>query len=171
MTTYDKKTLENLWEGNLSSGELRPIQSQFKDKDRFWKFMEYCQERVSWSDRILLPLQPHLFVVQKPDGRRVNKCDCGFEFGDYRQNWKLEAQVFVRDTDETLQEIYPPMMHCDPEWMVLREFYCPGCYSLLEVEAVSPCYPIIHDFKPDLETFYREWLGKEFKRTPDETET
>jgi len=67
----------------------------------------------------------------------------------------------VRDTDETLREIYPAMMHCDPEWIVLREFYCPGCYTVLEVEAVPPGYPIVHDFQPDLETFYREWLGEE----------
>lgn len=161
MTTYDKKTLEQLWEGTLSPEELRAIQRQFKDQDRFWRFLEYCQGHVPWSDRILLPLQPHLFVVRKPDGRRLTKCDCGYEFGDYRENWKLEACVFVRDTDETLQEIYPPLMHCDPRWMVLREFYCPGCSSLLEVETVPPGYPILHDFQPDLETFYHEWLGKE----------
>jgi acetone carboxylase gamma subunit len=60
-----------------------------------------------------------------------------------------------------LQEVYPPMMHSDPEWMVLREFYCPGCASLLEVEAVPPGYPIIQDFQPDLETLYKEWLGED----------
>jgi len=161
MTAYDKKTLEKLWEGKLSHEELRPIQSQFKDAGRFEKFLEYCQERVEWDDKILLPLQPHLFIAQKPDGKRVIKCDCGREFGDYQRNWKLEARVFVRDSDESYQEIYPPMMHADPDWMVLREFYCPGCYCLLEVENVPPGYPIIHDFQPDLETLYRQWLGKE----------
>jgi len=40
-------------------------------------------------------------------------------------------------------------------------FYCPGCYTVLEVEAVPPGYPILHDFQPDLETFYSEWLGEE----------
>jgi acetone carboxylase gamma subunit len=161
MTTYDKKTLEQLWDGKLRPEELRHIQSQFKDTDRFRKFLGYCQERVEWDDRIILPLQPHLFIVQKPDGRRIIKCDCGHEFGDYRENWKLQAQVFVRDTEESLQEVYPPMMHSDPEWMVLREFYCPGCASLLEVEAVPPGYPIIQDFQPDLETLYKEWLGED----------
>ena len=161
MTTYDIRTLENLWEGRLSAGELRGIQSKFKDRDRFWKFLDYCQARVPWKERILLPLQPHLYIVQKPDGQRVVKCDCGHEFGDYRNNWKLEARVFVRDSDETLREIYPALMHSDPEWMILREFYCPGCYSLLETEMAPPGYPILFDFQPDLEVFYREWLGKE----------
>jgi len=52
------------------------------------------------------------------------------------------------------------MMHSDPEWMALREYYCPGCYALLEVEMAPPGYPIVHDFQPDIETFYRDWLGK-----------
>ncbi len=38
---------------------------------------------------------------------------------------------------------------------------CPGCRTQLEVEAVPPGYPVIFDFEPDLETFYREWLGRE----------
>ncbi len=161
MVTYDKNTLEKLWEGKLSNEGLRQIQSRFKDRDRFWKFLEYCRERVGWKDRILLPLQPHLFIVEKPDGQRIVKCDCGHEFGDYRRNWKMEARVYVRDTEESMQEIYPPLMHSDPDWMELREFYCPGCYALLEVEMAPPGYPVIHDFQPDIDTFYKDWLGKE----------
>ncbi len=44
--------------------------------------------------------------------------------------------------------------------MELREFYCPGCHALLEVEAVPQGYPIVFDFLPDLETFYAQWLGE-----------
>jgi acetone carboxylase gamma subunit len=50
------------------------------------------------------------------------------------------------------------MMHSDPEWMELREFYCPGCFALLEVEAVPPGYPVLFDFQPDIDGLY-EWLG------------
>jgi acetone carboxylase gamma subunit len=35
---------------------------------------------------------------------------------------------------------------------------------LLEVEAVPPGYPVVHDFLPDLEGFYSEWLGRELPR-------
>jgi acetone carboxylase gamma subunit len=45
--------------------------------------------------------------------------------------------------------------------MELREFICPGCYTLLEVEAVPPGYPVIFDFKPDLEAFYTMVLGRD----------
>ena len=69
--------------------------------------------------------------------------------------------MYIRDTREKLDAIYPGHRKCDPEWMELREFYCPGCATQLEVEAVTPGYPLIFDFLPDLEAFYRDWLGRE----------
>ena len=161
MPSYDRETIEKLIDGKLAWGEVKGIMSSFKDPERFDKYVEILQERVTWEERILLPLALHLYVVEKADGSRVVKCDCGHEFGDYRENWKMAANVFVRDTDEKLQELYPPLMHSDPRWIVLREYYCPGCNTMLEVEAVPHGYPIIFDFQPDLETFYREWLGRE----------
>lgn len=161
MSTYDRETLEKLIDGRLSWPEVKNIMSSFKDPDRFDKYLSIMQERVEWSERILLPLALHLYVVEKDDGSRVVKCDCGHEFGDYRRNWKLNALVFVRDTEEKLQEVFPPKMHSKPEWIELREYYCPGCKAQLEVEAVPPGYPPVFDFQPDLEAFYRDWLGKE----------
>ena len=158
MTTYDPETLEKLWEGKLSAEDLRILQSHFKDRNRFQSFLKFCQDRVPWPDPILLPLQPHLFVVQRPDSERVIRCDCGHEFCNVKKNWKLEARIHVRDSDASLQELYPPLMHCDPAWMEVREFYCPGCFSLLEVELAPPGYPILHDFQPDLDVFWRDWL-------------
>lgn len=29
------------------------------------------------------------------------------------------------------------------------------------VEAIPPGYPVVFDFLPDLETFFRDWLGME----------
>jgi acetone carboxylase gamma subunit len=55
-------------------------------------------------------------------------------------------------------------MHGDPAWNHLREYFCPGCHTLLEVEAVPPGYPVVHDFVPDLEGFYADWLGRELPR-------
>jgi len=78
----------------------------------------------------------------------------------YRENWKLDALINVRDSVESLREIYPDKMHGDPEWNSLREYFCPGCMTLLEVEAVPPGYPPVHDFVPDLEGFYEDWLGR-----------
>jgi acetone carboxylase gamma subunit len=156
----DKDTLRDLVEEKLPRAQVRAIQSGYKDADRFDKYLEILQERVSWSDRIVLPFGEHLFIVAKGKGTYLVKCDCGHEFCDYRENWKLDALINVRETPEELLEIYPDKMHGDPAWNVLREYFCPGCKTLLEVEAVPPGYPPVHDFVPDLEGFYEDWLGR-----------
>lgn len=155
----DKETLRDLVDEKLPRAQVRAIQSGYKDTDRFDKYVEILQERVGWPEQIVLPFGEHLYVVIK-DGAYLIKCDCGHEFCDYRENWKLEALINVRDRVEDLREIYPEKMHGDPDWNVLREFFCPGCKTLLEVEAVPPGYPPVHDFVPDLEGFYEDWLGR-----------
>ena len=67
----------------------------------------------------------------------------------------------MRNPVESLWKIYRPYEHSNPEWMELREFYCPGCYALLEVEAVPPGNRVIFDLKPDLETFCKKILGRD----------
>ena len=89
------------------------------------------------------------------------KCLCGYELGDYRENWKTNALINVRDTEESLGEIYPGPRCPDPEKNEIREFFCPDCTLQLEVDAVPPGYPILVNFKPNLEVFYRDWLGRE----------
>jgi acetone carboxylase, gamma subunit len=119
------------------------------------------QERAPFEERIVLPFGEHLAIVARPGGGHVTKClHCSHEFGDYRENYKLECLIHVRDSEEKLLEIYPKMMHGDPQWEEIREYFCPGCVTLLEVEAVAPGYPVVHDFLPDLEGFYTEWLGR-----------
>jgi acetone carboxylase gamma subunit len=158
---YSKKEIEDLIDGKLPFSMIHRMLSSFKDPGRFDTYLQILQDRVPWDELILLPYGLHLFIVKKQDGHRVVKCDCGHEFGSYQENWKLSASIRVRNTDEELQEIYPEMMHCDPKLMELREYFCPGCWSLLEVEAVPPGYPVVFDFLPDLETFYRDWLNRE----------
>ena len=160
----DRDTLADLVDERLPRGQVRAIQSAYKDPDRFDKYLALLQERTAWDDPIVLPFGEHLYVVAKPGGAYVVKCDCGHEFCEHTENWKLEALVHVRDTVEELREIYPGKMHGDPAWNHLREYFCPGCRTLLEVEAVPPGYPVVHDFVPDLEGFYEGWLGRELPR-------
>jgi acetone carboxylase gamma subunit len=65
----------------------------------------------------------------------------------------------MRDTPEALEEIDPRLMASTPSWQVIREFYCPECVTLHDVEAPTPWYPIIRDFEPDIDMFHRDWLG------------
>ena len=155
----DKKTLERMMEGDLKWEELKPIISGRKDQNRFDKIMDILQEKLNWKEKILLPLQEHLYIVAK-EGERIVKCDCGYEFGDYQINWKLKCRIRVRDTFESIEKLYPKMMGSDPEWEELREFFCPNCFTLLDVEAVPPGYPIIFNFLPDIDAFYEKWLGR-----------
>ncbi|MGH2950561.1 MAG: acetone carboxylase subunit gamma, partial [Solirubrobacterales bacterium] len=172
----EPETLEALYDERLSRGEVKDIQSGYKDPDRFEKWIAVLQSRVPWDDPIVLPLGEGLYVVRRttnpaaPGGEAEEaagldslaiRSDAGHDFCRFDQNWKMHAPVFVRDTDELLREIYPAMAHCDPEWMELREFYCPLSGRMLETEAVTPGYPVVHDFLPDVEGFYRGWLGRE----------
>ena len=76
----------------------------------------------------------------------------------------MEAALYVRDTVDAMREVYPRMAHADPEWCELREFYCPSCARQLDVEVSTPGYPVVHDFLPDIDGFYRGWLGEEAPR-------
>lgn len=159
MTSYSQAVIRDLVGGTLPFNQTRRIMSAYKDDDRFGKYVAVLEERVAFADPILLPVSDHLFICQSAEGR-VTKCECGHSFGPYRRNWKLGAAIRVRDTEEALREIYPNSDIPDPEWMEIREFLCPACGTLHEVEAAAPGYPIVHDFEPDLEGFYRDWLGR-----------
>ncbi len=155
------ETLEALIDGKLPDHQIRQIQGGRKDIERFAINLEIVQRRWPFpEDRVLLPIGLHLCIVELPDGRRVTKSDSGFVFGDYRENWKLTARVRVRGSFEEMYEIYPEKMSPNPGWNVLREYYDPINFTLLDVESVPPGYPVVHDFLPDLEGFYRDWLGQ-----------
>lgn len=164
MAKFDKKTIEELVDGSIEFFKLKEMLSSFKDPERFDLYMEILQERVPWKEKILLPAGLHLYIVAKENGERVIKCDCGHEFCEASDNWKLHALVYVRDTEEKLEEIYPKLLAPDPAWQVIREYYCPSCGVQLEVENVAPWYPVIKEFEPDIDAFYNEWLGRPVPR-------
>jgi acetone carboxylase gamma subunit len=162
--SYSKEVIRDLLEARLPWDRVKPIISGYKDEDRFEKYIEILQERVPWPEKILLPLTDELYIVEKEE-ERIVKCSCGHEFGDYRENWKLKALIHVRDSQEEIDELYPAAYPSQPDRGLgeIREYYCPGCGHQLEVEAVPFGYPVIFDFLPDLDTFYRQWLGRPLK--------
>jgi acetone carboxylase gamma subunit len=153
-------TIRALLERRLSWEQVRGLQGATKDPGRFPTYREVLQEHVSWDERILLAVHDHLFIVDK-DGKGIVKAACGHEFGDYRVNWKLNALIQVRKTDDDFRQVFPEDHGFDPEVCELREFICPGCGTLLEVDAVPPGYPVVFEFLPDLEVLYRDWLGEQ----------
>ena len=128
----------------------------------FEKWVALLQQRVPYEDPIVLPAGEGLNIVRRrADGQLIYRCDCGHDFCAHNRNWKLDAVVYVRDSEEALLEVYPKMAGPDPKLQQLREYYCPQCARQLEVEALQPGYPVVHEFLPDVEGFYRGWLGRE----------
>lgn len=160
MTELEKHRVRQLIDGQLSWDELRnEVLPDPKDPQRFQKTREVLQERVDWEDPILVPLNDHLSVVGTDEGRIV-RAHCGEDICDAEENWKESCQVRVREDDD-LDELYPDYMHVAPDWAFeLREWFCPGCYELVDVDAVPVGYPVLQPFEPDIDTFYEEWLGK-----------
>ncbi len=157
----DGQTLAALLEEKLSRREVKEIQSGYKDADRFDKWLAVLQERVPYDDPVVLPAGDGLNIVRRRlDGELIYRCDCGHDFCAHNRNWKMDAVVYVRETEEALLEVYPKMAGPDPKLQQIREYYCPTCARQLEVEALQPGYPVVHEFLPDLEGFYRGWLGR-----------
>ena len=160
-TGISKELIAQLISGQITDDDITRLQRlPRKDLDRFAKYVAVLQSRVSWPDQILLRLGDKIYVVRNAQNQRVVKCDCGQEFGDYRQNWKLRCKVRVRRTLAEMREVYDPAPACpEPGWQEIREFFCPTCATQHAVEVVAPGYPIVFEMLPDLDKFYREYLG------------
>lgn len=160
MSIYTQDQIDKLVEGKLDWDTTLRMLTMPKDAERFQMYLDTLQRRLDWEDRIVLPLGPHLHIVQKAGSRQwVTKCECGHELGDWKDNWKLHAHIYVREDDAAMSEVYPTLMAPDTQWQVYREYYCPQCATMLDVEAPTPWYPVIHDFEPDIDAFYRDWMG------------
>jgi acetone carboxylase gamma subunit len=69
--------------------------------------------------------------------------------------------VYVRRTREEMAEVISIEEALpNTELVEMREFYCPGCYAQLGVEVVPVGHPPLFEILPDLDTFYRDWLGR-----------
>lgn len=147
MNHYPDETIRQLLDGALPLDEVAILQRD-KDESRLEQVLRLEQERLGWSERIILPLQENLYIVERPDGARVVRCNCGQDFGDYRVNWKESALVYERHPQDG--EVFLPNKGADPDWQLLREFYCPSCATLLDVEPVPAGYPFVFNFLPDL---------------------
>ena len=157
-----KDLIGQLIDGTIDdSNATRLLRMAHKDKDRFFKYIEALQDRVSWKEPILLRLGDKLYIVRGDNKSRTVKCECGHEFGDYRENWKLKCKIRTRKTQEEMNQVYDPLPAV-PEagWQEIREFFCPECATQHAVEVVAPGYPIVFEMLPDLDKFYREYMGK-----------
>jgi N-methylhydantoinase B len=160
-TEVTGETLADLLDEKLSRRAVKDIQSSIKDPDRFDKWVSLLQSRVDYDDPIVLPYGEGMNIVRTADGDLMIRTDAGADLCRWDQNWKLHVPMFVRDNDDLYREVYPELGHPEGDWQELREFYCPISGRLLETEAVPPGYPVMHEYLPDIEGFYKGWLGRE----------
>jgi N-methylhydantoinase B len=101
--------------------------------------------RLQGERERLLMLTPDVEVVRDEHGVAATACvACGHVYGPPSENFKLYCLVHDRDPADVYKEFAP-----DPDWMIYREFYCPGCAAQVEVEAVPPGMPILYDVELD----------------------
>lgn len=157
----DREQIAKLVDGDLPWEELRnDVLPDPKDPDRFEVTRQILQERVPFDDPILVPLNDHLHAVGTDDGRKV-VAECGHELCDLDDNWKTACRVRVREDAEDMRDLYPEGMGANPDWdFQLREWFCPGCFTLVDVDAVPVGYPVYVPFEPDVDAFYEEWQGE-----------
>ncbi|MDC8785330.1 acetone carboxylase subunit gamma [Roseateles koreensis] len=160
MSKYTPEQVKNLVDGKLDWDTTLRMLSMPKDPERFELYIQALQKKLDWKDRIVLPLGPHLYIVQQAKTKRwVTQCDCGHVFCDWNENWKMHANLYVRETEEAMTQVYPKLMAPDTAWQVYREYTCSQCGTLHDVEAPTPWYPVIHDFEPNIDAFYKEWVN------------
>ncbi|MCZ6893712.1 MAG: acetone carboxylase subunit gamma [Gammaproteobacteria bacterium] len=157
-----KDLIRQLVDGTIDDDNAeRLLKLPRKDKDRFFNYIEVLQERVPWQDKILLRLGDKLYVVLNANGDRVVQCECGNDFGDYRENWKLRCRIRTRKTLAEMSQVFAPAPAVpEPGWQEVREFFCPSCATQHAVEVVAPGYPIVFEMLPDLDKFYRDYMGR-----------
>ncbi|MCE8472725.1 acetone carboxylase subunit gamma, partial [Rhodovulum sulfidophilum] len=130
---YTEAKIRDLVDGTIDQDTLHQMLSMPKDRERFEIYLKILQDQVPWDDRIILPLGPKLFIVQRAEDRKwVIRSWAGHDFCDWTENWKLHARVRVRDTPEAMEKIYPKLMAPSTEWQVIREYFCPLSGDLLD---------------------------------------
>lgn len=70
---------------------------------------------------------------------------CGHHLADAGQSYKTGLRMIETDLADTDRVWHDPTMYCDDVDLVFREFVCPGCATLIEVEMTFRDEPALED--------------------------
>jgi len=151
---YLKEMIKRRKDRNLSEvaldffDELKPFSPRFVEElefeERFAREKENPKEKSSAPKNKVLGLTPYVDIVEDGSGKKWTKCSiCEHEYSGAEENYKLYALVYDRDP----KEILPGNLGPEKDWMIYREFYCPGCGAQIDVEATAPGTPILHNIE------------------------
>ena len=84
---------------------------------------------------------------------------CGHNLCSAHECYKKGCVVRARDPREIHFPLGPSKefnFSFDPEWIVLIEFYCPQCATLVETEYLPPGHPLTWDMQIDIKALRRK---------------
>lgn len=76
---------------------------------------------------------------------------CDRELGAARD---VNFKQYLLINERPPSEVYPPWPGFSgrDDMCVIREFYCPGCGTMMETECVPPGHPVMHDLEIDIDS-------------------
>lgn len=116
----DRRARGHFWDGRPPVGALREILAQP---------LPATGARYS----------KYLGVIERAGSEVLACLCCGYEFGAPTGDWKLRVLTTNRDP----REIFPYQTATrapEPKWCIYREYYCPGCATMFEVEPLPRGY-------------------------------
>jgi N-methylhydantoinase B/oxoprolinase/acetone carboxylase alpha subunit len=147
---YVKQMVESRKNRNLSAPVLQFYDEMLEFCEGFRQEIAFEEGFASADPKVVekpvngqegIPVTPYVKIVDGDKGGKVAVCtQCGHAYCDARENFKLYCLIYDRDPVEVYQGDWAP----DKDWMVFREFYCPGCGTQVEVEGTGAGTPIIH---------------------------
>lgn len=90
---------------------------------------------------------------------------CNHEVGPARKPYKEGLLVHARDPREIHKPILNPAYEFtfspDPKWVMIVEYYCPECGTMMEVEYLPPGHPPLNDIEFDIDALKKQWATRE----------
>ena len=149
-----KKYVQNMVERRKTHDLPEPVLFMFEEltqfSEGFRKELEFEEKFASSPDteleksgstKKIFALTPYVDIEEDANGTKLAVCsECGKILCGASENFKNYCLIYDRDP----AEIYPVPNTPDKDWMIFREFYCPGCGTQIETEGAPQGMPIIH---------------------------
>ena len=107
---------------------------------------------------MLIQMTEYLAIDLATERWRCHRC--GHDLCSAHESYKTGCLVRARDPREVHFPLGPDKefnFSFDPDWMMLLEFYCPQCATLVETEYLPPGHPLTWDIQVDLEALRRKY--------------
>jgi acetone carboxylase gamma subunit len=111
--------------------------------------------REEWI--VLLRITENLDIDVRSERWRCHRCSQ--DLGSARESYKCGCLVSARDPHEVHFPMGPDPefnFSFDPAWMMIVEFYCPQCATLVETEYLPPGHPLTWDIQLDIDALRRK---------------